>query len=317
MLAIGNTGGVTCAGRILDWSMGDNTIQRIVSFGGDASSGFELCGNQFSITNNVISGMNQNGVSLDPGSSQGSITGNTISLSSGYAGIDNEGSLSLGSVNDMVESGNKVTGGFYGVALDYTGIGNIFVTGNNLVGSGAALHDLTTTGTNTVFANSGTFSPIQPWYGSFLTAPSTGLSAFYTVANNTATNNALWVVAPNTSYTEIAPSLSVNAFNPLVQANDEGFIGVGSGGEDTGGTVFGVSSSVATGIRLDAAAHTVTIKGASLTFNTCKQTTGSGSPNSVVTGSPCDTYLNTAGGAGTTFYVKESGSATNTGWVGK
>jgi hypothetical protein len=44
---------------------------------------------------------------------------------------------------------------------------------------------------------------------------------------------------------------------------------------------------------------------------------GSGSPNGVVTGSPGDLYLNTAGGAATTLYVKESGAATNTGWVAK
>jgi hypothetical protein len=45
--------------------------------------------------------------------------------------------------------------------------------------------------------------------------------------------------------------------------------------------------------------------------------TGTGSPNSVVTGSPGDTYFNQSGGSGTTFYVKESGTATTTGWVGK
>ena len=44
---------------------------------------------------------------------------------------------------------------------------------------------------------------------------------------------------------------------------------------------------------------------------------GSGSPNGVVTSSPPALYLNTTGGAGTTFYVKESGVNTNTGWVGK
>lgn len=44
---------------------------------------------------------------------------------------------------------------------------------------------------------------------------------------------------------------------------------------------------------------------------------GSGTPNGVVTGNPGDLYLSTAGGAGTTFYVKESGVNTNTGWVGK
>jgi hypothetical protein len=44
---------------------------------------------------------------------------------------------------------------------------------------------------------------------------------------------------------------------------------------------------------------------------------GSGSPNGVVVGSPGDLYTNTAGGASTTLWVKESGAATNTGWVGK
>lgn len=44
---------------------------------------------------------------------------------------------------------------------------------------------------------------------------------------------------------------------------------------------------------------------------------GSGDPNGVVTGSPGDTYVSTAGGAGTTFYVKESGVDTDTGWVAK
>jgi hypothetical protein len=44
---------------------------------------------------------------------------------------------------------------------------------------------------------------------------------------------------------------------------------------------------------------------------------GSGDPNGVVTASPGATYRNRAGGAGTGLYVKESGVATNTGWVGK
>lgn len=44
---------------------------------------------------------------------------------------------------------------------------------------------------------------------------------------------------------------------------------------------------------------------------------GTGSPNGVVTASPPAVYLNFSGGAGTTWYVKESGVGTNTGWVGK
>jgi hypothetical protein len=46
-------------------------------------------------------------------------------------------------------------------------------------------------------------------------------------------------------------------------------------------------------------------------------TSGVGTPNGAVVGSPGDLYLNTSGGAATTLWVKESGAATNTGWVGK
>lgn len=44
---------------------------------------------------------------------------------------------------------------------------------------------------------------------------------------------------------------------------------------------------------------------------------GAGSPNTVVTASPPAIYFNRTGGAAVTIYVKESGSATNTGWVAK
>jgi hypothetical protein len=44
---------------------------------------------------------------------------------------------------------------------------------------------------------------------------------------------------------------------------------------------------------------------------------GIGAPNGVVVGYVGDTYRNVAGGAGQTLWVKESGTNTNTGWVGK
>lgn len=43
---------------------------------------------------------------------------------------------------------------------------------------------------------------------------------------------------------------------------------------------------------------------------------GTSAPETLVTASPGSTYRRTTGGAGTTFYVKESGTG-NTGWVGK
>ncbi len=59
---------------------------------------------------------------------------------------------------------------------------------------------------------------------------------------------------------------------------------------------------------------------ARLTFGTpttplCVVQTGTGSPNSAVVGSVCDTFLRTDGGASTVLYLKESGTATTTGWV--
>jgi hypothetical protein len=48
---------------------------------------------------------------------------------------------------------------------------------------------------------------------------------------------------------------------------------------------------------------------------TLKINAGSGVPNGVLVGSPGDLYVNQAGGAGQTLWVKESGAATNTGWT--
>ena len=46
-------------------------------------------------------------------------------------------------------------------------------------------------------------------------------------------------------------------------------------------------------------------------------TIGTGSPNGAVTASPGAIYLNLSGGAATTLWVKESGSNTSSGWIGK
>lgn len=45
--------------------------------------------------------------------------------------------------------------------------------------------------------------------------------------------------------------------------------------------------------------------------------TFAGDPNGDVLGVPGDLVGNTAGGAGVSLYVKESGQGTNTGWVAK
>jgi len=42
--------------------------------------------------------------------------------------------------------------------------------------------------------------------------------------------------------------------------------------------------------------------------------TGSGSPEGVITASPTQRYMDTAGGAGTILYIKQTGTG-NTGWI--
>lgn len=57
-------------------------------------------------------------------------------------------------------------------------------------------------------------------------------------------------------------------------------------------------------------------KGFQLGANGPRWLAGAGSPEGVVSAPPGSFYSNTSGGAGTTFYVKESGTG-NTGWVAK
>jgi len=74
------------------------------------------------------------------------------------------------------------------------------------------------------------------------------------------------------------------------------------------GRYYGASSAYfETGVRFSTSSGTLNDRGIFV---------GSGSPESVVTANPGSLYLNTAGGASTTLYVKESGGG-NTGWIAK
>ena len=74
--------------------------------------------------------------------------------------------------------------------------------------------------------------------------------------------------------------------------------------------VSGTKYLAVTSGNVSVPAGTFSVNGATIQAST-------GSPNGVVTGNPGDMYLNKSGGAGTTLYIKESGSGTNTGWVAK
>jgi hypothetical protein len=139
-------------------------------------------------------------------------------------------------------------------------------------------------------------------------APALDLTANYTVTG-------VWTW----SYTGTGASLNLNANSTNWQAtvgyngtaelliNTVSFSGAPSLGLAVGGNRYFQITAGDVAVQFGA---TFTINGAVVRAST-------GSPNGVVTGSPGDMYLNKNGGAGTTLYIKESGVATNTGWVGK
>lgn len=74
---------------------------------------------------------------------------------------------------------------------------------------------------------------------------------------------------------------------------------------------------LAAGIRLgtDAVlAQTAFYQKLAIGATPCMVSGGANTPEAAVTGSPCDLFLRNNGAAGTTFYVKETGAASNTGW---
>lgn len=82
----------------------------------------------------------------------------------------------------------------------------------------------------------------------------------------------------------------------------------------TGRVGIGVAADASAATNLDSGGIKLNNAGATLSATI---SVGSGSPQGVVTANPGSLFLNLAGGANTTLYVKESGTATNTGWVAK
>lgn len=109
--------------------------------------------------------------------------------------------------------------------------------------------------------------------------------------------------------------LAPQALRVYGQATDANSVGVGLSYDGTSGilTAENWGSSTLIPAKIIGSVLNLVMNGGT----TMKINIGTGSPNTAVTGSPPDIYFNMSGGAGTTMYVKESGSATNTGWVGK
>lgn len=202
----------------------------------------------------------------------------------------------------------------------------------------------------------GSIPPFFTFYGAasntapgYLTTGAQTLSGLktwvITHTDSSAENLMTWRLDEDTVSTiSIANATSTNAtFHPAVlgvgaSSNRPALTLLGSGTTDSGTTAvvrfiarIGSSTAVATRpaysftnngtevAQITAAGGLVVSGGtaASISVGTAKWRSGTGSPEGVVTGSVGDLWSRTDGGAGTCFYVKESGAATNTGWVAK
>jgi hypothetical protein len=104
---------------------------------------------------------------------------------------------------------------------------------------------------------------------------------------------------------------------------------IGGGGSGTGFSPNGDGLAVQSGganlylntagegeVEVSAASFRIGVSGGYVQINGSKVFTGNGSPEGVVAAPVSSFYLREDGGAGTCFYVKESGTG-NTGWVAK
>lgn len=82
-------------------------------------------------------------------------------------------------------------------------------------------------------------------------------------------------------------------------------------------TLSGTNGLSVAGTASIAGLLTIATGSPGINMNNCGIYNGSGNPNTVVNAQVGSIYLNTAGGAITTLWVKESGVGTNTGWVAK
>jgi len=122
-------------------------------------------------------------------------------------------------------------------------------------------------------------------------------------------NNATFDVRGSTSSTR-AFLVKDNSSVELFRVNNSGNVIINP---TTSNTLIGSTSDASTGkLQVTGNVHITGV----LRIGTITITTGTGSPEGVVTATVGSQFMRTDGGANTTLYVKESGTG-NTGWVAK
>jgi hypothetical protein len=130
-------------------------------------------------------------------------------------------------------------------------------------------------------------------------------------------------ITPTTGLTELPTPVASKcigwdgAATALANNDCAGGGGGGLGITTSAGLAGLLTDETGTGLTVFSDSPTLTTKLTvpRIDLTTCQELTGAGSPEGVVAAPVCSTYRRTDGGASTTFYAKETGAGTNTGWV--
>lgn len=195
-------------------------------------------------------------------------------------------------VSTNAATAQEVHTGYSSVALSSVVFSNMTIENDGLLNGAQTAISSTTYGRWYPYAktNSG-FTQVASSAGRFYSSPATSIAGAFSGATFTCTT--------------LADSYKFNG-GDAISASAGGFTYVRSVNYSTGVlTLDGGTTASGAGTISQTAAYFI---GTSLS--------GTGSPEGTVTANPGSIYLNVSGGAGTSLYVKQSGTG-NTGWAGK
>ena len=150
-LATGTTATNSCSGLSQNITVTGNTLLLTGSFGGNSTTGIEICSSFSTVSGNTVLSNNQGGVIIDAGSANNQVTGNTVINSGSIVSIT--GVSAAHSLNSTV-TGNGGSGNLYGILItDF--VDHVLVANNNVYGNTTPVSDSASSTTVTIINNPG------------------------------------------------------------------------------------------------------------------------------------------------------------------
>ena len=308
------------------WELADNNIIGPQTSVTDQAINLAVRGNNGIVSNNTT---RYGAMGFSEGGSNTVITGNRF--------LDITGTTAYGiepSGVNMTISGNTVTGAIRGIAGSVAAMDGMTITGNNIVASTNAINiQVTVGGTGQNIVISGNYlqgsSVIRltrdikniTISGNVIVGPSDTFASGRGIYFDTPPADVYAFISGNTIVNVQRPyavfSAAATTFNYLFAIGNN----ISLAGSTVSSSVWNAEGSAVIGTPVTSSAN-VNPATLGVEYSVINQSAnirvqyGTGSPEGVITAGIGSLFINKSGGAGTTLYVKESGTG-NTGWVGK